>query len=43
MHPMIKVQVEVETFLELEEAFDAQPDIIMLDNFDINAPKEAVQ
>ena len=43
MHPTIKVQVEVETFVELEEAFNAQPDIIMLDNFDINAPKEAVQ
>jgi nicotinate-nucleotide pyrophosphorylase (carboxylating) len=43
MHPTIKVQVEVETFVELEESFDAQPDIIMLDNFDINAPKEAVQ
>lgn len=43
MHPTIKVQVEVETFVELEEAFNAQPDIIMLDNFDINALKEAVQ
>jgi nicotinate-nucleotide pyrophosphorylase (carboxylating) len=43
MHPTIKVQVEVETFGELEEAFNAQPDIIMLDNFDINALKEAVQ
>ena len=43
MHPTIKVQVEVETLVELEEAFNAQPDIIMLDNFDINALKEAVQ
>ena len=43
MHPTVKVQVEVETFVELEEAFDAQPDSIMLDNFDINALKEAVQ
>ena len=43
MHPTIKVEVEVETFAELEEAFNAQPDIIMLDNFDINALKEAVQ
>lgn len=43
MHPTIKVQVEVETFVGLEEAFNAQPDIIMLDNFDINALEEAVQ
>ena len=43
MHPTIKVQVEVETFVELEEAFNAQPDIIILDNFDINALEEAVQ
>ena len=43
MHPTIKVEVEVETFAELEEAFNAQPDIIMLDNFDIKALKEAVQ
>ena len=41
MHPTIKVQVEVETFGELEEAFNAQPDIIMLDNFDINALKRS--
>ena len=43
MHPTIRVQVEVETFVEVEEVFAAQPDIIVLDNFDINALKEAIQ
>ena len=43
MHPTIKVQVEVETFTELTEALAAQPDIIMLDNFDIEALRQAIQ
>ena len=42
MHPTIKAQVEVETFVALDEVFNAQPDITILDNFDINALKEAV-
>jgi len=43
LHPMVKVQVEVETFAELKEAVDARPDIIMLDNFDRQALEKAVQ
>jgi nicotinate-nucleotide pyrophosphorylase (carboxylating) len=31
--PELKVEVEVETFDELEQAFAAEPDIIMLDDF----------
>ena len=33
LHPDVKIQVEVENFAELYEAFAALPDIIMLDNF----------
>lgn len=36
------VEVEVETFGELEEALNAQADIIMLDNFSTDQLKEAV-
>jgi nicotinate-nucleotide pyrophosphorylase (carboxylating) len=43
MHPTIKVQVEVETFAELNEALASKPDIIMLDNFDIEALRHAIQ
>ena len=43
LHPMVKVQVEIETFAELKEALDARPDIIMLDNFDRQALEKAVQ
>ena len=39
----MKVQVEVETFAELNEVLDAPPDIIMLDNFDRQALEQAVQ
>ena len=31
MHPTIKAQVEVETFVKLDEALNAKPDIIMLE------------
>jgi len=41
-HPNVKVQVEVETFEELDEALAAQPDIIMLDNFDTQALQQAL-
>ncbi|MFZ8883809.1 MAG: carboxylating nicotinate-nucleotide diphosphorylase [Litorivicinaceae bacterium] len=41
LHPNVKVQVEVETFEELDEALAAQPDIIMLDNFDTQALQQA--
>ncbi|MCB1776740.1 MAG: carboxylating nicotinate-nucleotide diphosphorylase [Candidatus Competibacteraceae bacterium] len=43
LHPGITVEVEVENFVELEEALAAHPDIIMLDNFDLNAMFEAVK
>lgn len=37
------VEVEVENFAELEEALKAGADIIMLDNFDLDAMRKAVQ
>ncbi|HPF57903.1 MAG TPA: carboxylating nicotinate-nucleotide diphosphorylase [Candidatus Competibacteraceae bacterium] len=43
LHPSVTVEVEVENFAELEEALAAQPDIIMLDNFDLKAMSEAVK
>ena len=42
LHPNVKVQVEVETFEELDEALAAQPDIIMLDNFDTQVLRQAL-
>lgn len=36
------VEVEVETFAELDQALEAQADIIMLDNFSIDDMKKAV-
>lgn len=42
LHPNVKVQVEVETFDELDEALAAQPDIIMLDNFDTQVLQQAL-
>lgn len=42
LHPEVKIQVEVETHAELMEAFAAKPDIIMLDNFDLDGLKLAV-
>lgn len=41
-HPDLRVQVEVETFAEYDEALSVRPDIIMLDNFDIDDLKHAV-
>ena len=38
----MKVEVEVENFVQLEEALDAGPDIIMLDNMGPEQMKEAV-
>jgi nicotinate-nucleotide pyrophosphorylase (carboxylating) len=40
--PGLKVEVEVETMKELEEALVAKPDIIMLDNFAPDEMREAV-
>lgn len=42
MRPDLKVEVEVETLAELNEAIEAKPDVIMLDNFDIPMIKKAV-
>ena len=41
-NPKIKVEVEVENLVELQEAVDASPNIIMLDNFEIDLMREAV-
>jgi nicotinate-nucleotide pyrophosphorylase (carboxylating) len=38
-----KIEVEVETLEQLEEALAVKPDIIMLDNMDLTTMKEAVQ
>ncbi len=43
LNPSRKVEVEVESLVELEEALNAQADIVMLDNFSIELIKEAVQ
>ena len=40
--PGLKVEVEVETMTELEEALVARPDIIMLDNFGLDDMRRAV-
>lgn len=43
LHQDKVVEVEVENIDELSQALDAQADIIMLDNFDINRMLEAVE
>ncbi len=43
LHPGITIEVEVENFAELAEALAAQPDIIMLDNFNRTDMAEAVK
>ncbi|HCB13574.1 MAG TPA: carboxylating nicotinate-nucleotide diphosphorylase [Gammaproteobacteria bacterium] len=43
LHPSVTVEAEVENVAELEEALAAQPDIIMLDNFDLKTMSEAVK
>jgi len=39
----VKIEVEVESLSQLQEALKAQVDIIMLDNMDLEAMKEAVK
>lgn len=39
----LKIEVEVETFKQIEEALEAKADIIMLDNMDIPTMKKAVE
>lgn len=43
LNPGKKVEVEVETLEELQEALDSNSDIIMLDNFDIPMMEQAVK
>ncbi len=43
LHSGIAIEVEVETFDELEQALTAQSDIILLDNFDIPALIKAIE
>lgn len=43
LHPGVTVEVEVENLAELDEALAAGPDIVMLDNFDLESMAEAVQ
>ncbi|MHB1100119.1 MAG: carboxylating nicotinate-nucleotide diphosphorylase, partial [Burkholderiales bacterium] len=41
--PNVPVQIEVESMKELEEALDAGAKLILLDNFDIDGLKQAVE
>ncbi len=43
LHPSIDIEIEVENFDELNQALEAQADIILLDNFDIAMLKQAVE
>jgi nicotinate-nucleotide pyrophosphorylase (carboxylating) len=42
LHPGLKVEVEVEDLAQLREALAAGADVVMLDNFDLPAMREAV-
>lgn len=42
LHPDRKVEVEVETLAQLEEALGARADIVLLDNFSLEQIREAV-
>jgi len=42
LYPGITVEVEVENLSELQEALQVGPDIIMLDNFDLESLRQAV-
>ncbi len=41
--PRLRVEVEVEDLEQLQQALDAQADIIMLDNFELDRMREAVR
>ncbi len=43
LHPGVTLEVEVENLAELEEALRVNPDIIMLDNFDRDTMRRAVE
>jgi len=42
LHAEIAVEIEVETLAQLDEAIEAGADIVMLDNFDTEATRQAV-
>ena len=42
LNPGVTVEVEVESLVELGEALQAQPDVVMLDNFDLQTMRKAV-
>jgi nicotinate-nucleotide pyrophosphorylase (carboxylating) len=42
LYPQVTLEVEVETLAELAEALQAGPDIVMLDNFDLEGMRQAV-
>ena len=42
-HHLLKIEVEVENFIQLEEALNAKADIIMLDNMSVSHMAEAVK
>ena len=41
--PGVKIEVEVESLAELEQALDAQPELVMLDEFSLADLREAVR
>jgi nicotinate-nucleotide pyrophosphorylase (carboxylating) len=41
--PKLRVEVEVETLQQLQEALDARADLVLLDNFDLEGTRRAVQ
>ena len=43
LNPKVLLEVEVETFDELRQALDAKVDRIMLDNFELDDMRKAVQ
>jgi nicotinate-nucleotide pyrophosphorylase (carboxylating) len=42
-HPLLKIEVEVESLAELQEALDAGADVVLLDNMDDATLREAVR
>lgn len=42
-HPGLTVEIEVESLAELEQALDGSPDIVLLDNFDLESLRAAVR
>ena len=42
LHPRLTIEIEVESLAELERALEGAPDIVLLDNFGLDALREAV-